>query len=426
MNSLQAVSAVNKKESSRSKVLIASIVLIIFLLSVRDIGGFAVNKYLFLLITAVTVFALPIDNVMYFIAFAMPLYVGLPGNYMTLIFLVRFLFDYKKLRIKGTAFIFCVLAGSCALIHSFITNHMAISELMFFPGMVLVMFMFSVDVKIDKSKLILSYAVGVAALGLIMLIHTLQFCDLGDLLTSTNRLGSILKKQKIEMAVNVDPNYYGLFSIALISLGAKNLSDNFGKSTNKISNALLISLMGISVTIGLIGLSRAFFLVVIAWLLLYLLSVKNMKAFFISVSVILIVSVLVINFMPNVLDALNDRLSDSTMETGNGRTELVAEFHEAWSAKLSTMLFGVGIFDCDIHCMPLQILYGGGLVFGILFVLYMITLLKNKNLNKNGGILQKYLPLTVTLIMSCSVPALALINIMYPVTFVGLCMNQGE
>lgn len=426
MNSLQAVSAVNKKESSRSKVLIASIVLIIFLLSVRDIGGFAVNKYLFLLITAVTVFALPIDNVMYFIAFAMPLYVGLPGNYMTLIFLVRFLFDYKKLRIKGTAFIFCVLAGSCALIHSFITNHMAISELMFFPGMVLVMFMFSVDVKIDKSKLILSYAVGVAALGLIMLIHTLQFCDLGDLLTSANRLGSILKKQKIEMAVNVDPNYYGLFSIALISLGAKNLSDNFGKSTNKISNALLISLMGISVTIGLIGLSRAFFLVVIAWLLLYLLSVKNMKAFFISVSVILIVAVLVINFMPNVLDALNDRLSDSTMETGNGRTELVAEFHEAWSAKLSTMLFGVGIFDCDIHCMPLQILYGGGLVFGILFVLYMITLLKNKNLNKNGGILQKYLPLTVTLIMSCSVPALALINIMYPVTFVGLCMNQGE
>lgn len=426
MNSLQAVSAVNKKESSRSKVLIASIVLIIFLLSVRDIGGFAVNKYLFLLITAVTVFALPIDNVMYFIAFAMPLYVGLPGNYMTLIFLVRFLFDYKKLRIKGTAFIFCVLAGSCALIHSFITNHMAISELMFFPGMVLVMFMFSVDVKIDKSKLILSYAVGVAALGLIMLIHTLQFCDLGDLLTSTNRLGSILKKQKIEMAVNVDPNYYGLFSIALISLGAKNLSDNFGKSTNKISNALLISLMGISVTIGLIGLSRAFFLVVIAWLLLYLLSVKNMKAFFISVSVILIVAVLVINFMPNVLDALNDRLSDSTMETGNGRTELVAEFHEAWSAKLSTMLFGVGIFDCNIHCMPLQILYGGGLVFGILFVLYMITLLKNKNLNKNGGILQKYLPLTVTLIMSCSVPALALINIMYPVTFVGLCMNQEE
>lgn len=426
MNSLQAVSAVNKKESSRSKVLIASIVLIIFLLSVRDIGGFAVNKYLFLLITAVTVFALPIDNVMYFIAFAMPLYVGLPGNYMTLIFLVRFLFDYKKLRIKGTAFIFCVLAGSCALIHSFITNHMAISELMFFPGMVLVMFMFSVDVKIDKSKLILSYAVGVAALGLIMLIHTLQFCDLGDLLTSANRLGSILKKQKIEMAVNVDPNYYGLFSIALISLGAKNLSDNFGKSTNKISNALLISLMGISVTIGLIGLSRAFFLVVIAWLLLYLLSVKNMKAFFISVSVILIVAVLVINFMPNVLDALNDRLSDSTMETGNGRTELVAEFHEAWSAKLSTMLFGVGIFDCNIHCMPLQILYGGGLVFGILFVLYMITLLKNKNLNKNGGILQKYLPLTVTLIMSCSVPALALINIMYPVTFVGLCMNQEE
>lgn len=426
MDAVRVTPIGNTKESSHSKGLIASIVLMILLLSLRDIGGFAVNKYLFLLITAVTVFALPIDNVMYFIAFVMPLYVGLPGNYMTLIFLARFLLDYRKLRIKCTTFIFCILAGSYVLMQSFITNHTAISELMFFPGMILVMFMFSVDVKIDKSKLILSYAVGVVALGLIMLIHTLQFCDVVDLLTSTNRLGSILRAQKTEMVINVDPNYYGLFCIALISLGIKILNDNSGKSVDKKSKAFMILLMGICVIIGLIGLSRAFVLVMVAWLLLYLLSVKNMRVFLVSASAFLIAVLLVINFIPDVWEAINDRFNDSTMATGNGRTELIAEFHEAWSAKFSTILFGVGIFDCDVHCMPLQILYGGGLAFGILFVLYMITLLKSGNPRNYGGVLQKYLPLTVTLIMSCSVPALALINIMYPIILVELCMNQGE
>lgn len=426
MNTVQTASDRSTKESSYSKGLIASIVLIIILLSVRDIGGFAVNKYLFLVITAAVVFALPIEWVMYFIAFVMPLYVGLPGNYMTLIFLARFLIYYGKLRFNGFAFIFCILAGCYAFVQALITNHTGISELMFFPGMILVMFMFSINVKIDKSKLILSYAVGVAALGLIMLIHTLQFCDLGDVLTSTNRLGLILQTQKNEMTITVDPNYYGLFCIALVSLGVNNLNDNSGKSTNKMLNTLLILLMGICVTIGLIGLSRAFFLVAIVWLLLYLLSVKNMKAFLITTSIILTVALLVTNFIPDVWGALNDRFSDSTMETGNGRTELIVEFHEAWTEKLSTMLFGVGIFDCNIHCMPLQILYGGGVVFSILFVMYMITLLKRNSFEKNSGVLQKYLPLTVTLVMSCSVPALALINIMYPITLVGLCMNQGE
>ena len=426
MNAVRTVSAGNTKELSYSKGLIASIALIIFLLSVRDIGGFAVNKYLFLAVAAVAVCALPIDKVMCFIAFVMPLYVGLPGNYMTLIFLARFLLDYKKMHIKVTTFVFCILAGSYAVIQAFVTNHTSISELMFFPGMVLIMFMFSLNVRIDKSELILSYATGVAALGLIMLIHTLQFCDFGDLLTSTNRLGSVLRAQNIEMVINVDPNYYGLFCIALISLSLKFLNDNSRKSADKISKTLMILLTGICVTIGLIGLSRSFFLVMIAWLLLYLLSVKNVRAFLVSVSVVLIAAVLVINFIPDVWNALNDRFSDSTMATGNGRTELVYTYHQQWAANISTILFGSGIFDCEVHCMPLQILYGGGIVFSILFVSYILSLVKKFDFKKNGGALQILLPLLTTVLMSCSVPALQLINITYPIIITELCINEKE
>lgn len=426
MDAVQVVPIGHTKESSHSKGLIASIILMILLLSLRDIGGISVNKYLFLVIAAVTVCVLPIDKVMCFIAFVMPLYVGLPGNYMTLIFLARFLLDYRKLRFKGTTFMFCVFAGSYALIQSFITNHMTISELMFFPGMILVMFMFSLNAKIDKSELILSYATGVAALGLIMLIHTLQFCDFGDLLTSTNRLGSVLRSQNIEMVINVDPNYYGLFCIAAVSSAVKYLNTNAKKEINKLTKILIIIMLAVCVTVSLIGLSRAFVLVAFIWLILYLLSVKKMKSLLITLFSLLLVIVLVNWFMPSVFDALIERFNDNTMATGNGRTELVYSYHQQWTANISTMLFGSGIFDCEVHCMPLQVLYGGGIVFSILFVSYILSLVKKFDFKKNVGVLQTLLPLLTTVLMSCSVPALQLINIMYPIIITELCINEKD
>ena len=426
MDIARVVSNENIKGTSRSKGLIASIILMILLLSMRDIGGMAVNKYLFLIITAAVVFVLPIDKVMCFIAFVMPLYVGLPGNYMTLIFLARFLFDYRKLRMKATTFTFCMLAGGFALVQAVLTNHTGISELIFFPGMVLVMFMFSVDAKMNKSQLILSYVTGVAALGLIMLIHTLQFCDFGDLLISTSRLGSILRAKNFEMVVNVDPNYYGLFCIAAVSSAINHLNANAKEETNKLTKFLIIIMLAICVTVSLIGLSRAFILVAIAWLIFYLLSAKKIKTSIITLFSLFLVIVLINLLMPSVFTALIERFTDDTMSTGNGRTELIYSYHQQWAENIFTILFGSGIFDCEVHCMPLQMLYGGGIVFAILYLSYLLSPAKNIDFKKNGGALQTLLPLLATILMSCSVPALQLINIMYPIIFTELYINENR
>lgn len=427
MNTVHFVPNVNLKESSSKKIFIAIIAFIILLLSMRDIGGIGVNKYLFLIITAVAAFALPIDRVMYFIAFVMPLYVGLPGNYMTLIFLARFLFDCQKLHIKTSTFIFCVLAGSYALIQAFITNHTAIPELMFFPGMILIMFMFSIDVKISKKNLILSYATGVAALGLIMLIHTLQIYEFNDLLNSATRLGAIIidYNKTDEMLINVDPNFYGFFSIAAISLGVESIDY---RKKEKLSRHDMFEIVVIisCIMVGLIGLSRAFLLVLIAWLLLYLLSVKNIKAFFIAICVFLLVTILVVGFIPGVWETFEVRFHDSSMATANGRSDIIIRFTELWSEKITSILFGVGIFDCNVHCMPLQVLFGGGVVFCILFIAYMMSFLSNSLYAEKNGKIYRYLPLFVTLLMSFTVPALALVNTMFPIALVGICMCQGE
>lgn len=427
MNNGQIAENGIKQPKEKYFILVCAIVSMIILLALRDIRGVGVSKYLFLLITAVASFAMPIDKVIYFISFAMPLYVGLPGNYMTAIFLARFLFDCNKLKFKMSTVITCFLCGAYAIISAFFTGHTSISELMFFPGMILITLIFSIDEKISRSKLVLCYATGVAALGAIMLLNTLNYCDFGDLLNSATRLGVVLidlNKGVGNMIVNVDPNYYGTFIMPALSVGIMSIYEKSGDQKNTAVNILTVVAIGVSVAVGFVGLSRAFILVLCGWLLLYFVSVKNVKAFFGALAIILVLAIIVAVFMPSVLDALNERFHDSSMATANGRTVVISEFFKLWSANVGTMFFGAGLFDCNVHCMPLQVLFGGGFVFAALFFVYCITL--HKPQKNKGNVLHRYLPLVVTLLMSLTIPAIALVNVMYPVAFAGLCIQKEE
>ncbi len=69
----------------------------IFLLMMRDSFGHAINKYLLLLICAVPTLTFNVSNLCVFYAFLFPLYIGLPGNYITLVLFIRFGFELLKI-----------------------------------------------------------------------------------------------------------------------------------------------------------------------------------------------------------------------------------------------------------------------------------------------------------------------------------------
>ena len=138
-----------------AKLLVATIFIMACLLVLRDTYNMPINRYIFLILLGGVTFLIEIESVMYLIAFVMPLYVGLPGNYITLIFLARFLFEYGKIKVKVTNFLFCMGAGIFALVQAIITRNTTISQLMFFPGLILVMFIFSIKITLDKRKLVL-------------------------------------------------------------------------------------------------------------------------------------------------------------------------------------------------------------------------------------------------------------------------------
>lgn len=408
------------------KVLYLAMLLIGFLLLLRDTFDVSVNKYIFLAIIGVTTFTLSIDRVLYLIAFIMPLYVGIPGNYMTLIFLIRFLMESKRAKIDKYNWIFCILAGGYAFVNAVATNSTEIAQLAFFPSMVLVMLIYSLDVPYNKDRLVLCYSMGVAALGLIMLISTLQVYDFVDLLTSSTRLGddSMHFAEEGIMNVSIDPNFYGMFAITAISTGVEVLSGHESALSGSERSLMLVA-VGSSLVVALIGLSRAFFMVLCVWGVLYALSRKKIKSLLPFIIAVIVAGVAIYLFIPDVLEAIFERLGEDNVADGGGRVSMIKRYFLDWSQNAQSILFGIGIFECDVHCTPLQALFGGGLAFMVLFAGFVVTLGKKNISVKNKSLLRSWLPMIVTVAMALTVPALMVLHCMYPIILAGQYKMEG-
>lgn len=424
---MREVLEIRRDDRENCKALYFMMFAIGLLLLVRDAFGVSINKYIILAVVAVATFAFPIEKVVYFIAFLMPLYVGIPGNYLTLVFLVRFLGETHRVHFNSRGIICCVLAGGYAFVDALVHDNTEIAQLVFFPSMVLVMLIYSLRVPYSKNRLVLCYSLGVAALGLIMLISTLQVYDLMDLLTSATRLGDDATSFAEEgiMNVSVDPNFYGMFAIAAISTGVEVFGNN--RALSKAERVCLLVALCACAAVALIGLSRAFFLMIFAWGMLYALSRKKAKTLLLFAIVAIIAGVAVYMFMPDVLDAIFARLSEDNVSDGGGRVSMIERYYSVWATNAQTMLFGVGIFDCYVHCTPLQALFGGGLVFTVFIAGFISTLGVKRKAKSRVPFLRKWLPMIATVLMAVTVPALMLINSMYPLIFVGqYCLAEKE
>lgn len=386
-----------------------------FLLLMRDTYSIGINKYIFLGITCMCAVFMKINQLIYLFCFLFPVYVGLPGNYMTLVLIVRLLFEIQ--RFKLSSLLLSVAVAGYVFVQNMVTGYTGIVPMMFIPGVIVVLFLFTYKQKLDPFQMILMYSAGVASLGLIMLLSTLRVYDFADLLSVSFRLGSGNVDYVSEgvMNVSMDPNFYGMFSIASISMAFPLLLQPKTKPITKLSLGAFVL---IQLIVCLIGLSRAFIIVFVAWAFLYLLSQKKLKSMLVSFVVIVGMVLFLINFMPTVIETVLARFKTSDMATGNNRTTLIIKFFEQWSSSARTILFGVGMYNCNVHCMPLQFFFGGGV---ILFVLVTAMVLSYAEVK--GRISRKwynFLPFAVTFISMCTVPAAGLLNYMFPLVLTGL------
>ncbi len=392
--------------------------LFVVLLLMRDAFGTQINKLIFVGIVGVCAVFMPADRMICLMCFLFPLYVGLPGNYITIIFVGKMLLNYKDLHIRADRIAFAFLIGIFMAVQNTVTGNTGITEMMYIPGVLLILLLFSYEGAVDAKKAALFFALGTAALGIIMLVATLQEHDFADLLTSTMRLGTDNAEFTDEeiMNVSVDPNYYGLFSITAIAFGVPLLANKVVSRTDKL-------LMGIALlcalAVCLIGLSRAFVLLLAVWAFLYMLCQRNLKGVLLTVLFVAVAVVLAFYFLPNVVDAVEARFRESDMADGNGRFALINEFWELWLEDTGTLLLGVGMYVCNVHCMPLQYLFGGGVLLFVLLLLFGFSL-RTPGRDLSQGQFAACVPFIVVMGMYLTVPTAVLLNMMFPLVFVGL------
>ena len=347
-------------------------------LLLRDSYGVDINKYVFLLICSIPILFFDVKYTCLFLSFIFPLYVGLPGNLISIFILIRFLFIAVHDKVSLDANIFV---------------------------------------------LIVFYAIGVFSTVFIMLMTTLNSYTLLDLLNNSTRLGitGLLKDETVSsMVVTIDPNFLGMNAIAAVAAG----SVIAGKNKNRKIKICIIALLVAIAVLSMLGLSRAYFLSLILWVVMYLFSQKNAKRACAFLLAVIILYIAFKCFMPDFYDALMERFAGDDIVTGNGRIKLITMYADMWFENIGTFLFGIGLYNCHTHCAPLLYLFGLGILgFAVLVLLELNYIFKVRAGHKVR--FKYWIPFFLTLLMSATIPAAGALSYIYPVFLSILTLNAG-
>lgn len=391
--------------------------LIILGLYARDVMGISVNKFLFLFLTLVPLLFWQTKNVAVFTCFLVPLYVGLPGNYISVFLLARLLYDAVKYKfpIEKTGFILTLFVAAYITIQNVLTEYTGIYHLMAAFDFVILAFSMSV-IRENRvgTQAVIAYAIGNFALGAVMLGATLRYFSLQDLMNPATRLGytgMLIGSTGANMATSIDPNFYAMNTIACIST----LSLLLPKIQTKIGKSVaVISMIG-STACCLVGLSRTFIVLLAVWGALWFLSQGDIKKTVTFLAVMSLVVFLFFRFMPTVAQGFFNRFEGTDVAGGNGRIKLILLYFEPWAATVVSMLFGIGLFNCHTHCAPLMYLFGLGII-GTIPLFFWFTYQWNRCVKCSSEVgFKKTVPLLVTFIGYSSIPAAGAINYTLPV-----------
>ncbi len=392
---------------------IGLILFLVALLFFRDAMGISVNKYIFCVLIIPYIIMADIKNSIILWSFCMPLYVGLPGNYVTVFFLLRLIFDLCRnpVIVKGPQLLCTLFLAVFMLIQNLALGFYDVYNMMCICDLIIVFFLIF---RTDRSYIpcaITAYVAGVSFVGIVMLVSTLQVVPFSDLLAAGSRLGDFTYFKG--MCVNIDPNFYGMHAVTATACAWALFEKHI---LRKLQSLLSLIFVIVSDIIALIGLSRGFIVCLALWIIFVLLFSNKVKY---KGKIILISAITVaatFYFFPDVINSLIDRFNGDDMSTGNGRLELLKLYGEQWNSTLVTLLFGIGLFVSEAHCMPAQFLFGIGIIGSIPLFYLGISYFKYSFLGcKYKEVKTAVIPAVVIQISAAMLPAARSLSMMIPV-----------
>ena len=389
------------------------------LLLSRDVFGGTVNRWLLLAVIAVALLLLDAGETRLFVFFLMPLYAGLPGNFITLLLLLKFcvlaLREEQRFHFPVRAVVCGMLFAVYVLIQNLMQDSASVYAFALCAEIPLLLFLSADRAPFPPRRAANIYTVSVVLAGVCALSVYAGEHSLAEIMSGAIRFGDTYGAGGMRM--ELDPNFLGFFCLSGIAAHIELLRRRMHRSFwGWVFSVLLIMTLGF---LGLIGLSRAFLLCLGGLVFLELAAcARSPKRFFHAV--------LFTFFMigagtaclhltaPSLLPAAAERFTDADLWNGNGRAALIVRWWHAFLESPRTLLLGTGLFRTNVHVTALQYLFGLGLVGSIPAFCFAGACARSVGFRIfRGG----WIPAVTVAVMSCTVPAACSLSALFPLVF---------
>lgn len=372
-----------KNENFRGKGLLITFAMgLILMLAIRDIGELSLNKYFFFIYTTVFMCVAKRETLIYMLCFMYPLLWGLPGTYILLVAVI--LYFMKTRTFQKNAVILSLFFVILEILAMMCYPKLDITEVLQYICTIVLFFTLLFDNKeMDYRRAIELYYYGSAVLCLILMINTLATAPSNwlDLFAKGwFRFGDVQEKENIDMILRVNANTLAYHSVVGMACGLV----LFQIQPQKTLRIFTVAIMIIHFIAGALSTSRSWMIVTAVMVLLMMFySTKSWKTV-LATALCLIVVVWGIAWYleqnPSILEGFVTRLTDGTMQTGGGRSDVLNEYWNAFSGNSRYWIMGTGVTQYkevlgetgSVHNAFQQIVVSYGIPGASIFLIGMI------------------------------------------------------
>lgn len=408
------------------------IAMITTLIITRDIAGMPVNKYLFVLISAVAFCSLNYVNMICALAFLFPLFIGLPSNYIIVLAVILIMTKRNVSFTRSQLLYMCIIIlGETMHLFGFLS--LDITEIVsYFAHVALILL-----VTLDKTtqylyrRTIISFLIGIMVQLFVILFSTIKYVGLNDMITHGLRFGDVSTLSGSTTGMILTNNQNNIAYYCVLALSCM-LILIYKYKANKIAYYFLLF---IPVVFGFLTVSRTFILVSVFILFLYIAfmikkSKKNIIPLLCMLAFLVIGYFLMLNQYHDLYQNILDRFQSKDLF--GGRDELFAEYNNYLFSHIDAFLVGTGLFPMVSTVNVTNVPHNGFqqvfVAYGILgfsaFIFLLYLIIKNAR-NKHKIDIVFYLPFIAMVIFIQSVQLLDPYELMMPIIIAFCSIRLG-
>lgn len=369
--------------------LIFTVVLLTVALYARDLLGIGINKYIYIVLTVVPALFMSYSSLIYFIFFLFPIVRGLPFNFIYPILAAILLFKNPKAFSEKAMYCFIIIVFFEFVHYPFYDFGFRVANIISYLTVIFFLCYLSSlkDAKVKNIQCLLYFCIGLVVF-LFAIWYITRFRG-GVMLYAeeTSRVGGtkkLLEEEENTMMMTINAN--GLGYLSLVGLSVVFVLYYL----RKLRFVPLLIMSAVYVFVGALSISRTwlFGVVLLVVLLMFMMrrvhTTRNRIRYFMLIALVLFGGYIMLQ-NEFIYGAFYNRLTDASMETGNGRIEIFHEYNQALINNPICLFFGAGavhhgmVFDevhVAVHNGPQQILVSYGIIGLVFFIFITIKAIK--------------------------------------------------